>query len=208
MIAGCPVSLRQPGDTSSNNQVTMMMVSFATDEADPVKRLLKIGLSSAQAKGVVADSASSFDSNVALPGLPGLMSSAMRVFEAANLADSMPRLPCNAVVSNVPGPREQLYSLGARVLTHYPVSIPAHTQGMNITVQSYLDQMFFGITACAKALPDADVLRNDMLAAFIELKARVLKSPAVFTPRERARVVEERLLKPLGTAAGEDARAA
>ncbi|MEQ8857885.1 MAG: wax ester/triacylglycerol synthase family O-acyltransferase [Pseudomonadales bacterium] len=210
MVAGCPVSLRQPGDTSANNQVTMMMVSFASDESDPVKRLLRIGLSSAQAKGVVADAAGSFDSDVALPGLPGVMSAAMRLFEAADLAESLPRLPCNAVVSNVPGPRQQLYSLGARVLTHYPVSIPAHTQGMNITVQSYLDQMFFGITACAKALPDADVLRNDMLAAFVELKARVLKAPAAFPPRERARAVGERPLKPLGATAhrSEDAEAA
>ncbi len=199
LVAGCPVSLRQPGDTTSNNQVTMMMVSFATDEADPVKRLLKIGLSSAQAKGVVADSAGSFDSNVALPGLPGLLSVAMQAIEAVNLAELTSRLPFNAVVSNVPGPRKQLYSLGARVLTHYPVSIPAHTQAMNITVQSYLDQMFFGITACAKALPDPGLLRNDMLAAFMELKDRVLKSPAVFAPRERARAVAEGPKQRLGS---------
>jgi hypothetical protein len=102
------------------------------------------------------------------------------------------------VISNVPGPRRQLYALGAKVLTHYPVSIPTHTQAVNITVQSYVDQLFFGITACAQALPDAGMLRNDMLAAFVELKERVLKTPAVFTPRERA--IEERL-PPLGTRA-------
>jgi hypothetical protein len=75
------------------------------------------------------------------------------------------------------------------------VSIPVHGQGMNITVQSYQDQMFFGITACARTLPDADLLRNDMLAAFVELKERLLKRPAAFTPRERA--IEEGL-PPLG----------
>jgi len=195
MIAGCPVSLRKPGDTASNNQVTMMMVSLASDEADPVKRLLKIGRSTIQGKGFVADVSGSYDADLALPGLPALLSGAMQMLEAANLVDAdLPRLPCNIVVSNVPGPRQQLYSLGARVLTHYPVSIPAHSQGANITVQSYLGQMFFGITACARALPDPQVLRDDMLASFAALQERVLKTPAVLTPRQRA---DDAILPPL-----------
>jgi diacylglycerol O-acyltransferase / wax synthase len=183
--AGCPVSLRQRGDDSANNQVTMMMVSFATDEADPVKRLLKIGRSSRQAKGFVAAIAGSYDADLALPGLPGLAGAGAGLMESAELADRpLSGVPCNVVVSNVPGPRQQLYSLGARVLTHYPVSIPAHGQAVNITVQSYMDQLFFGVTACAKALPDADALRDDMLAAYAELKERIIKAPTMLARRE------------------------
>jgi hypothetical protein len=78
-----------------------------------------------------------------------------------------------------------MYSLGSRVLTHYPVSIPTHGQGVNITVQSYTDTLYFGITACAQALPEAGALRDDLLAAFAELKARVLKEPTALTRRER-----------------------
>ncbi len=186
LIAGCPVSLRKPGDTTTNNQVTMMMVSLASRESDPVKRLLEIGRSSQQAKGLIADIADSYEADVALPGLPVVTSAAMRMLEMSNAADILPvRLPCNLIVSNVPGPREQLYSLGARVLTHYPVSIPVHGLAVNVTVQSYLDQMFLGITACARALPDPGVLRDDMLAAFAELKDRALKPASAATPRER-----------------------
>jgi diacylglycerol O-acyltransferase / wax synthase len=185
LIAGCPVSLRRPGDDAANNQVTMMMVSFATDEADPVKRLLKIGHSAAQAKGLVADIAGSYDSDPVLPGLPGLLRGGVGLLEAGRLADlPLTSPPCNVVVSNVPGPRQTMYSLGAKVLTHYPVSIPAHGQGVNITVQSYADQLFFGITGCAKALPDPEALREDMLAAFVELKERVLKAPTALVRRD------------------------
>ena len=82
--------------------------------------------------------APSYDSNVALPGLPGTLQGALQLVEASGLAN-LPglRLPCNMVVSNVPGPQDTLYFCGARVRTHYPVSIPAHTQGVNVTVQSY-----------------------------------------------------------------------
>ena len=172
MIAGCPVSLRQPGDTNPNNQVTMMMVSLATDDADPAERLQRIARSSRTAKGFTEDVAPSYDADVALPGLPGALTTGMRLAEmtgAANLPGLV--LPCNVVVSNVPGPQVQLYACGAKMLTHYPVSIPAHTQAVNITVQSYNGALYFGVTACASALPDADVLRADMLAAFEELRA-------------------------------------
>jgi diacylglycerol O-acyltransferase / wax synthase len=193
LIAGCPVSLRRPGDQATNNQVTMMLVSLASDEADPVKRLLKIARSSRQAKGCIADLAGSYDSDVALPGLPAMLRTSARLLEAGNLADTLaPRLPCNVVISNVPGPRQQLYALGARVLTHYPVSIPAHTQAVNITVQSYLDQLFVGITGCARALPDPQALRDDLLAAFVELKDRLLRAPAAEAPAAETAAADAR----------------
>lgn len=178
LIAGCPVSLRQPGDSASNNQVTMMMVTCASDQADPVKRLLEVARSSRQAKGIVAAASGGYDSDVALPGLPAMLRSAARLAEATGLADAAGAgMPCNVVLSNVPGPREPLYSLGARVLTHYPVSIPAHGLGLNITVQSYMETLYFAVTGCARALPDPQVLRNDLLAAFVDLKSQVLPTP-------------------------------
>jgi WS/DGAT/MGAT family acyltransferase len=174
LVAGCPVSLRRPDDKSLNNQVTMMQVSFATDEEDPAKRLLKIAASSARAKGLVADIAASYDADVALPGLPAMLSATARLAERSGIANNASAAPFNMVVSNVPGPRDALYSLGGRVLTHYPVSIPAHGQAVNVTVQSYAGNLFFGVTGCARALPDAERFRDDLLAAYAELVAAVL----------------------------------
>lgn len=169
LIAGCPVSLRKPGDTGMNNQVTMMSVSLATDIADPRLRLLAIKDSAETAKEVTADFASAYDPDIALPGLPLVSSAASRVADQLNMADLFTS-PINVVISNVPGPRETLYSNGARMLTHYPVSIPAQGLGLNITVQSYRDTLYFGVTACQKALPDAGLLREDMIEAYDELK--------------------------------------
>ncbi len=173
MVAGCPVSLRQPGDTNPNNQVTMMMVSMGTDEEDAGERLQTVAQSARTAKGFTQDVAESYDAEVSLPGLPAALTGGVRMLELTQ-APNLPgvRPPCNVVVSNVPGPNMQLYMAGAKVLTHYPVSIPAHGQGVNVTVQSYNGDLYFALTACAKALPDGDALRDDMLAEFEALKAR------------------------------------
>lgn len=170
LVAGAPVSVRKPGDGAANNQVTMMLVNLATAESDPRVRLQAIAASAMTAKGLTADLSGSFDAEVSIPGMPGMLRSAALLADSARLTDlPVPRIPCNVVVSNVPGPQQQLYLAGARVLTHYPVSIPAHGQAVNITVQSYAGMLYFAITACARALPDADRLRDDILAGFEEL---------------------------------------
>ncbi|MFV2089341.1 MAG: wax ester/triacylglycerol synthase family O-acyltransferase, partial [Pseudomonadales bacterium] len=98
MIAGCPVSLRQPGDTSTDNQVTMMMVDLATDEPNAAERLQKIAQSSRTAKGFTRDIAKAFDAGVALPGLPASIATGVRVAEMTRVAN-LPglQLPCNVV---------------------------------------------------------------------------------------------------------------
>ena len=77
-------------------------------------------------------------------------------------------LPVNVVISNVPGPREPLYTAGARLLHYYPVSTIVDGQGLNITVQSYLDTLDFGLIACRELVPDlwdiVDAIVDDLEA--------------------------------------------
>ncbi|MCZ6644182.1 MAG: wax ester/triacylglycerol synthase family O-acyltransferase [Gammaproteobacteria bacterium] len=185
LIAGCPVSLRLPGDSDMDNKLTMMQVTLATDEADPVERLTQIAHSAHVAKGFVADLADGVDPNLSYLGLPALMSGGARLQERSGLFD-VAEVPFNVVVSNVPGPRETLYSNGAKMLTHFPVSIPTHTLGVNITVQSYAGALYFAVTACARALPDPQVLIDDMLTAFLELQER-LSSKSLVPTRQPGR---------------------
>ena len=85
--------------------------------------------------------------------------------------------PVNVLISNVPGPRQTRYFAGAEMLTHYPVSVPAHGLGVNITVQSYRDMLYVGITACRHTLPDASVLRDDLVQDWQSL--REITTPVV-----------------------------
>jgi len=173
LIAGCPVAIPRQGDFNLGNSVSLMTVDLFTSIEDPRVRLLKIKASAQTAKEVTAELADGIDNNVSLFGLPALTRAASLANEYSGTAETMP-MPFNVVISNVPGPKQTLYANGAKMLSHYPVSIPTHGLGLNITVQSYRGELFVGLTACKKAVPDLAVLRNDLASAFIELKALIL----------------------------------
>lgn len=173
LLAGVPVSVRRPDDRTMNTQVTMMRVALGTQIADPVARLLAIHASAIDAKELAQHLNALLPTNPRLLGAPWLGRAAAQLWERSGAANYVPPL-INVVISNVPGPRTIRYSNGARMLTHFPVSIPAHGTGMNITVQSYAEHFDIGITACAATMPDLSSFRDDLLRAYIDLRARVL----------------------------------
>jgi hypothetical protein len=83
--------------------------------------------------------------------------------------------PVNVVISNVPGPREPLYAAGARLVHYYPVSTIVDGQGLNITVQSYLDTLDFGLVACRELVPDL----WDLVDAIVDDLDRLAKAADV-----------------------------
>ena len=185
LIAGCPVSLRKPGDTTPGNQVSMMNVDLGTNIENPLDRIIAIHESATTAKAIVSDLASAIDNNMSIPGLPAVIGAQAAAAEALGLANHLPAA-VNVVISNVPGPRNTLYANGAAMLTHYPVSIATHGLALNITVQSYRDQLFMGITACAEAVPDISVLRDDIMDAYLDLNQRLQTNVTKFKQRELA----------------------
>ena len=59
----------------------------------------------------------------------------------------------NVVISNVPGSDTPLHFRGWRAEAIYPVSIPFHGYGLNITVGSYAGELDFGFTGCRDTVP-------------------------------------------------------
>ena len=85
---------------------------------------------------------------------PAVFARAMRLSARLRLGSRL--TPGNLVISNVPGPREPLYAAGARLEHYYPLSTIIDGQGLNITVQSYLDRLD-AATREAAARPPARV---------------------------------------------------
>ena len=163
LSAAVPVSLRQEGDNTANNQVSMVTMNLATDIADPLARIRKIHESSVSTKLKMGRFKAAIPTDFPLPAAPWLMSALASLFSRSRLANVMPPL-ANLVISNVAGIPFQLYFAGAKVVSYYPVSIPAHSMALNVTVQSYNGRMDYGLIACRRALPDVNSLADALLS--------------------------------------------
>jgi diacylglycerol O-acyltransferase / wax synthase len=170
MIGGVPASLRLPGDTSQSNQVTMMLVSLATNIADPRKRLAAIVKASTKAKSLTGGMKSLIPTDLPSLGIPWLMSVITPLYRTAVASNRIP-VVANLVVSNVPGPQIPLYLAGAKLITYYPVSIVTHGLALNITIQSYAGSLYYGLIACKEAVPDVRGFATHIYAAHQELLA-------------------------------------
>lgn len=177
LTAMVPVSLRTD-DSAEGNAVGAVLTSLATDTADPVARLSRIRASMAIAKGTLA----------------GLTPVQRLAVSAANMLPSPIvsmlgggegwRPPFNVTISNVPGPRQPLYINGARLQGVYPMSIPYHGQALNITINSYVDSLEFGLIGCRRRVPHLQRMLTHLEDSLAELELAV---GAVAPPRKRRR---------------------
>jgi len=107
-------------------------------------------------------------------GAPWLVSGLAALFGRSQLANTMAPI-ANVVISNVPGPQVPLHLAGARMTSHFPVSIVVHSIALNITVQSYCGAIEFGLTACKRAVPDLAKFKEHIQAAAAEYAALARK---------------------------------
>jgi WS/DGAT/MGAT family acyltransferase len=158
LVAMVPISVRKADEVDLfRNRVSALTCELATDEADPVKRLMRISRRMSEAKDrfdpVSADALQDF-AQFAPPAVAG---QAMRLLSRLRIADRV-NSPVNVVISNVPGPNHPLYSAGAELKHFYPVSTISDGIGLNLTVQSYNGQLDFGFVGDRDLVPDLWIL--------------------------------------------------
>ncbi len=190
LVAGVPVSLREAGDETANNQVSMILVSLATDVSDPVERLRQITASSGSAKSIMGRFKAAIPDDYPMFAAPWLMSGLASMLGRSRLADLVPPA-ANLVISNVPSSPVPIYFAGALATCYYPVSIPGHGMALNITVHSYNGRMDYGLIACRRALPDLNELGDYMLAEHRRLMELTEKVPATPAPGKKIEAVKD-----------------
>ncbi|MCA1831072.1 MAG: wax ester/triacylglycerol synthase family O-acyltransferase, partial [Actinobacteria bacterium] len=164
-----PVSIRTGQETDKwTNRVSGLVSLLPTDEPDPVERVRKVHEAMISSKELFNAIPADMLTDFAQFPSPAMFTRAMRMFVRWRLAERMSP-PVNLVISNVPGPREPLYAAGARLLHYFPVSTIVDGQGLNITVQSYLDSLDFGLVACRELVPDLWDLADDIVREIDEL---------------------------------------
>lgn len=150
LIAVLPVNVRPKDDEGGGNAVATILATLGTDIADPVERLRAVTASTRMAKAQLKN----MDRDAILAYSAALMVS-YGIQLASTLTGVKPPLPYtfNLCVSNVPGPQEVLYLRGSRMEASYPVSLVAHSQALNVTLQSYAGTLNFGFIGCRDTLP-------------------------------------------------------
>jgi diacylglycerol O-acyltransferase len=159
-----PVSVRTADDFESANAISFITANLATRHADPEDRLSVIVESTRAGKGMLSGlSASEAHLYAALLQLPLFLSNLV------GMADRFPAF--STVISNVPGPRKQLYWNGAPLEGIYPASAIFHGFALNITLVSYGGHLDFGIMACRRSVPQVQRLIDYLDESLLELEA-------------------------------------
>lgn len=163
LIAMVPMSMRKD-DSTTGNQVTMILANLATDETNPVTRLHRIQRSVQTSK----ERYRRMNPREIINYLTAVMApSGLRL-----LTGLLPKKQSfNVIISNVPGPQKPLYFDGAKFEGMYPVSIVLDGFALNITLTSYVDKLEFGVIACSRTLPSIQHLLAGLERGLSELEA-------------------------------------
>ncbi|MFZ2868484.1 WS/DGAT/MGAT family O-acyltransferase [Zavarzinia sp.] len=196
LVAMCPISVRGAADKGdTGNRVSAMLVSLATDIDDEIERIAAIRESTQGAKESYKAMPADMLRDWSLFAAPLVAARAARLYSRFKIADYH-RPVFNVVISNVPGPGFPLYLAGAKLLHTYPVSIPADGVGVNITVQSYTDNIDIGIIVDREAVPDVEHMADLMARSLAALKQAAEARETV--AEERAAAVAARPAPALG----------
>jgi WS/DGAT/MGAT family acyltransferase len=172
LVAMVPVSIRTGEEAERwTNRVSAIMAVLPTHIDDPVERLRAVNAGMSNAKGLFNAMPAERLTDFAEFPSPAVFTRAMRLSTRLGLGDRL-RPVANVVVSNVPGPRTPLYAAGARLRHYYPVSTITDGQGLNITVQSYEDNLDWGLISCRELVPDLNRLL-DLIIEDMETMAKI-----------------------------------
>ena len=169
LTAGVPVSVRPLGNAQLNNQVFFTLSRLPTDVAEPLPRLAAAKAAGQEAKNLFADMRDLVTTDISILGAPLVVMGLTRLWAGARAANYLSPF-FNVAISNVPGPRQTMYCVGAPATHYFPVSIPYHGCALNITVQSYLDQLDFGLIACSETVPDAQRIADFLVEDFAAMR--------------------------------------
>ena len=180
LICSIPVALPREADGRGGNAISFANVKIGTDVADVRERFELIRRSSAAGREYLKQM-----SGTALIDYTVLISSPQILTRIPGVGARVPPI-YNVIISNVPGPRQKLYFMGAEMEAYYPISALAHGQALNITVLSYAGGLYFGFTACHERVPSVQRLAVYTGEALDELERVFVKGGRRSKPKGAA----------------------
>lgn len=158
-----PVSMRGADDRGKlGNRVAGWFVDLPIAERDPRKVLASVRDTTMRLKGSRQSRGAEIFTEMSEWTGTSVLSLGMRLASRAH--------PFNLVVTNVPGPPQPLYLLGARMLEAYPMVPLAQNMGLGIALFSYAGRLFWGFNADWDVVPDLHDFVSAVGTSFAELR--------------------------------------
>ncbi len=191
LVSLAPISIRslnEKGD--AGNRISAMLVSLATDEPDPLTRMVRINESTRGAK----EYNKAIEAERLMDYLPSAtFSLAVRLYTRWHLSDKHNPF-FNLVTTNVPGPQIPLYLDGAKLLTQVGIAPIFDGMGLSIVIMSYAGNIGIGAISCKTLMPDLSALIAHIEDAMKELE-HALKIERPTDSEEEPNLKAERTVK-------------
>ncbi len=160
-----PINIRAASEhLALGNRVSSLYVALPVAQADPLLRYHETVARSESLKSEGQQAAGT----TAVVELAGL---APPVIHAAMAQALYATRLFNVTITNVPGPQQTLYALGAAMREVYPLVPLAAEHAVGVAAASYDGNVFFGVVADRDTVPDLDVMLNALGASVGELLA-------------------------------------
>jgi diacylglycerol O-acyltransferase / wax synthase len=153
-----PVSTHVTAGAEIENRFSMMVTGLPVGVADPVERLVVVHEEMSRRKAQAQA-----DIGPVLFTIGGLVPPPLLRLAGPTLLTHQPFV--NMAVTNLPGTREPMFLLGARMLELFPYVAVTGNIATIIGVLSYEDGLGVGVTVDADVVPDADALVADLEAS-------------------------------------------
>lgn len=179
LLAMMPVNVRTESHSETGNVVGAALVNLHTRIPRLTDRLRAIQRDTRLGKEQIRPTdAPSVDFNEALAMFSPLLVDAMaavgaRLASWSFLTDRF--VFANTVISNVPGPREDLYVAGARIEYSIPMIPVVDVVTVSWGVISFGRSLTIGFHGCGEAVRDKELLIQGLDKAYAELRAHVGK---------------------------------
>lgn len=171
LFALCTVNLRsdkQSTESTVGNNISLMRACLHTRSEDPLERLRLVAEEMRASKKI--QNASSTRELIALSqNIPNIfIAAASRLVLPTAMRLTRNKPIANAIITNVPGPQQPLYFLGAEMVLLTGVAPLSPGTGIVLGVLSYNGRLSIAVTACPEWIPDpqkfADCLRGSFAA--------------------------------------------
>lgn len=166
LMAAAPINTRQ--DTSerktSGNSISVMGLPVGTQIADPLKRLEYVLSATTKTKVVSSGVGAREMTDISKHTPPATLALAGRIVISS--LSSSPKFNC--IVSNVPGPVEPLYMMGAKLVYWSGVMPIPDGVGLFFAVSSYCGKLFISLTSSPVLVPDPEFMATCLRESIAE----------------------------------------